>query len=103
VDLVGRRQEIYCAGKTYHCTHEVAELLYTVESLTHCDVFINVFPLVCKEYVEAGTQLAFSVFKTPIRTVVNLGMPATGVRTIDSLMASCHAVIQSDRTGDIYD
>ena len=102
VDVVGRREEIYCAGKTYHCTHEVAELLYETEQLTGCDVFVNLFPLVCKEYVEAGTELSFSLFHTRIRTVINLGMRASGVRTIDDLLTSCNAVIHSCRDGDLY-
>ena len=94
VDVVGKKQEIYCTGKGQNCTHEVAELLFVAESLTNCEVFINLFPLVCKQYVEAGTELSLDLFKTPIRTVINIGMPATGVSSMEQLCTSSAVTLQ---------
>lgn len=97
VDAVGRRQEIYCAGKSENCTHEVAELLYSVHEITACDMFINIFPLVCKEYVEAGTELNYGLFQTHIGNVINIGMVATGAMSFDQLLDSAQVVVQSTR------
>ncbi len=98
VDVVGHKQEIYCAGKGQNCTHEVAELLHTVASITQCSVFINLFPLVCKQYVEAGTELGFDLFNTPVATVINIGMPATGVLSLEQLCASSAITLQEPST-----
>ena len=95
VDAVGNKQEIYCTGKGQNCTHEVAELLYVVTSLTQCDVFINLFPIVCKQYVEAGTELGFALFATPIRIVINIGMTATGSSSTEQLCASSTMTLQA--------
>jgi len=95
VDAMGRRQEVYCSGKRENCTHEVAELLYSVHRMTGCNVFINFFPVICKEYVEAGTELCFGIFTNELRAVINIGMPATTVRTTQDLFRACAVSVQS--------
>lgn len=95
VDTLGRKQEIYCTGKSENCTHEVAELIFSVNALTECDAFINLYPLVCKEYVETGTELSFELFKTPMTVVLNIGMAATGVLSEEALLRSTAVTIQS--------
>ncbi len=97
VDTLGRKQEIYCTGKTENCTHEVAELIFSVDALAGCDAFINLYPLVCKEYVETGTELAFDFFKVPVGTVLNVGMSATGVTNTEDLLASVAVTVRSSQ------
>ena len=100
VDALGRKQEIYCTGKSENCTHEVAELIFSVNALAGCDAFINLYPLVCKEYVEAGTELSFELFKTPMKAVLNIGMTATGVLSEKDLLNSTAVIVQSPRRMD---
>ena len=94
LDAIGSQQEVYCAGKGQNCSHEVAELLSMVTRLSECSVFVNLFPLVCREYVESGTEIAFDLFRTPLRTVFNIGMAAASIRTVSELLQSCEVVIQ---------
>ena len=97
VDTLGRKQEVYCTGKSENCTHEVAELIFTVDALAQCDAFINLYPLVCKEYVETGTELSFELFKAPLEVVLNVGMSATGVTNIEDILASVAVTVHSSK------
>ena len=81
-DAVGGRIEIYCSEKRAGCMHEVAQLLSEISELASPDLFINIFPLVCKEYVAAGTELGQTLFQHNIRTIINIGLPATGLQTL---------------------
>jgi len=94
VDAVGNKQEIYCTGKGENCTHEVAELIHAVSSLSRCDVFVNLFPLVCKKYVETGTELSFELFRPQLKRVINVGMQASQVLDVTQLLLDCYLLIQ---------
>lgn len=92
-DAVGGQIEVYCSERRAGCTHEVAQLLYEVSELTAPDLFINIFPLVCKEYVTAGTELGQTLFRHGIRTVVNIGLPATGFQTLSDPFTKAEVTI----------
>ena len=59
------------------------------------EVFVNLFPRACGVFVENGTELGFRLFKPHIRTVVNVGMPATGIAGEQDLVKGCFAVVHS--------
>jgi hypothetical protein len=80
-DILGRREAIYCSAKGANCTMEVAELIRQVGERTGCTAFLNVFPGVCREYVMAGTELAFRLFPSTITEVINVALPATDIET----------------------
>jgi len=57
--------EIYCSGKSADCTAEVAELLLQVSAYRPDTIFINMYPLVCRDFVELNEIQ--SVLKTRSR------------------------------------
>lgn len=79
LDVMGRKREVYCSSKDADCSSEVAELIYQTFSLVKCDTFINLYPAVCKEYVEPGSELPKRLFGTGVSCVINLALPATGI------------------------
>lgn len=93
IDTVGRKQEVYCTGKHANCTQEIAELNRQMKKLASNDLFINIFPLVCKEYVTSGTELAFSLFKLKKYTVINIGMPSSGINNYRDIFRNCECII----------
>jgi len=95
VDVLGRREEIYCANKSQNCAHEVAELIFLVRQLSGCEAFINLFPLICRQYVEAGTELAFDLFQTSVKTVLNVGMTAAEVHSVEDVLHSCETTVHA--------
>jgi hypothetical protein len=78
-DVMGRKREVYCSSKDADCSSEVAELIYETFSLVECDTFINLYPAVCKEYVEPGSELPARLFGTGVSRIINLALPATGI------------------------
>lgn len=85
IDVLGRQQQIYCAGKEASCTHEIAELTRQIVSLGENDVFINLYPIVCKEYVEAGIELSIELKAVENQTVISVGMVSSGVSNRNEL------------------
>ena len=59
VDLLGRKEAIYCSNHGANCTAEVAELLRQAYALSHCDAFINLFPSSVSR-VRSGRHRAWS-------------------------------------------
>lgn len=95
-DAMGNKREIYCSGKRENCMHEVAEMVTTVYDIAKADVFVNFFPLVCKEYVREGTELGREIFSHSIRSVVNVGMLSSFVSTTEDLFNGCEVTIHVD-------
>lgn len=89
----GQLSEIYCTGKSADCTAEVAELLMQVFAVRPRSVFINVYPLVCREFVEKGTLLAARLDYCNISCVVNIGVPSFRVFEEDDLLKQCEVVV----------
>lgn len=85
LDMMGRKREVYCSSKDADCSNEVAELIHQSSSLIGCDTFINLYPAVCKEFVELGSELPARLFGTPVSRIINLALPATGVATESDL------------------
>ena len=92
-DTLGRKEEVYCTGKRPNCTHEVAEMLHRVSHLSDCSVIINIYPLVCKKYVEAGSELSHNLFLQKLSLVVNIGMPSSHIYNRDNLLHNCSVTI----------
>ncbi len=88
VDAIGQEQQIYCAGKRGNCTHELAEMNRQVLDLGKFDLFINFYPLVCKSYVQTGTDWAYELFLDNQYTI-NIGMPSTSVYSKKDLLQNC--------------
>lgn len=90
-DLSGRLQEIYCSGKTGDCTAEIAEMLREANKRTGAPCFVNLYPVVCRDFVELGTTRAVELFRAPLESVLNIGFPSAGVSSEDDLFAGCEA------------
>lgn len=88
-DMTGELREIYCTGKTGDCTAEIAEMLYHASTATGAPVFVNFYPLVCQAFVEVGTSRAVELFDAPLRAVLNVGLPSSGLDTEQDLFKGC--------------
>ena len=89
--LSGGMLEIYCSGKTGDCTAEIAEMLLEANKKSGATCFVNLYPNVCKDFVEEGTNRSINLFGNPIRTVLNLGFPSSGIFTESQLIQGCGA------------
>ena len=92
MDTVGKKQQVYCAGKRGNCTHELAELNRQVLQMGNFDLLINFFPLVCKNYVQTGTDWAYELFLDQNITI-NIGMVSTFVSKKNDLFENCEVTI----------
>jgi hypothetical protein len=102
-DSIGERREIYCSGKRQNCTHEVAELIWTVHDLSRAQVFVNLFPLVCREYMIEGSELSHELFRHGVRTVVNVGMTSSHVQDISDLIHGAEVIAHQFEAGAVCD
>lgn len=93
VDAVGRRQEIYCTAKSPSCAQEIAELVRQICCVGQYDMFVNIFPLVCKEYVHEGTDLAFYISDLGRATIINIGTPSSEIQNRLTLFSNCEISI----------
>lgn len=93
VDSVGNSKEIYCSGKTGDCSAEIAQMLNFARIKTGCDTFINLYPSVCRQFIEEGTTLAESLFQVGINTVLNIGFPSCNVDSETELFSECEATL----------
>jgi len=87
----GVREEIYCSGKTGDCTAEIAEMLREANERTGAVYFVNLYPIVCRDFVEQGTERSVELFKVPMRSVLNLGFPSSAVDGERDLIEGCEA------------
>jgi len=78
-DAVGKENEVYCSSKHSNCTQEIAEAVFQMKNIYGCDGFINLHPQVCREYVNAGTELCSELFGCGPKVVVNVGLITRGV------------------------
>lgn len=92
VDAVGKKQQIYCAGKRGDCTHEIAELNRQTLASYRSDLFINFYPIVCKNYVQTGTDWAYELFLDKQKTI-NIGMPTSYVFSRLDLFENCEVSV----------
>ena len=95
VDAVGKKQQIYCAGKRGNCTHELAELNRQVLAVGKYNVFINLYPLVCKNYIQTGTDWAYELFLDN-QITINIGMPSSFVKSKSDLLKNCEVTIHGN-------
>lgn len=92
-DWLGREQEVYCSNKTGDCAAEIAQMLRVARTKVGCDCFINFYPAVCQNLVEAGTELGEHLLRNGIPTVLNVGFPSSAVATRDDLLAGCECAL----------
>ena len=92
-DLAGVQKEVYCSGKTGDCAGEIAEMIHEASSRAGATFLINLYPLVCREFVEFGSQLAVDLLGSTCKTVLNLGFQSTSVRDHNHLIASTEATL----------
>jgi len=89
--LSGELQEIYCSGKTGDCSGEIAEMLRDAAERTGATTFVNLYPAVCRDFVELGTSHSVALFRANLDKVLNLGFPSSGVNSENQLLENCEA------------
>ena len=99
-EIAGREHEVYCAGQTASCAAEIAELICQIWMLTSaagnaCDLFINLFPSVCRDYIALGTELSREVLNAGVKKVINVGLPSGNVRNVEEFLASANVMVQN--------
>lgn len=93
-DLAGVHREVYCSGKTGDCTGEIAEMIHEASTRDGATCFINLYPLVCREFVELGSQFAVELLGAPCSTILNLGFQSTAVHDCIQLIETTEATLQ---------
>jgi hypothetical protein len=93
LDVMGEKREVYCASSDADCSSEVAELIDRAFTHVDCDTFINLYPAVCKEFVEAGSELPSRLFRTGVSLIINLALPASGVMSEQNLLKEAEMTI----------
>lgn len=88
-DAVGRTWEVYCSSKTGDCAGEIAQMLNLAAQQTCCDCFINIYPAVCRDFVERGTELGNYLLGNGIHKVINIGFSTNGLESCEDLLTSC--------------
>jgi hypothetical protein len=88
-DAVGRTWEVYCSSKTGDCAGEIAQMLSLAVQQVGCDCFINIYPAVCRDFVERGTELGNDLLRNGIPNVINIGFPTSGLESREDLLTSC--------------
>ena len=89
VDAVGGKREVYCANKTGDCAAEIAQMLRMAKRLARCDCFVNLYPSVCREFVERGTELGQELLGNDVPSVLNVGLVSNGPDNVEEMMAGC--------------
>lgn len=92
-DLAGVQREVYCSGKTGDCTGEIAEMLHEASARANATCFVNLYPLVCREFVELGSQFAVELLGATCTTVLNLGFQSTAVDDSIQLIETTEATL----------
>ena len=92
-DLAGIQREVYCSGKTGDCAGEIAEMIHEASARARATCFINLYPLVCREFVELGSQLAVDLLGSTCKTVLNIGFQSTAVRDYNQLLQTSEATL----------
>jgi len=93
-DLSGGIQEAYCSDKSGDCTGEIAEMIYEANKMTGATSFVNLYPLVCKDFVELGSARAVQLFGASVKSILNIGFPSAGVQDEEDLILGSEATIQ---------
>jgi len=92
-DLAGVHKEVYCFGKTGDCAGEIAEMIYEASSRGGATSVINLYPLVCREFVEFGSQLAIDLLGSTCKTVLNLGFQSTAITDCNQMIETTEATL----------
>jgi hypothetical protein len=90
-DGKGSLKEAYCSGKSGDCAGEVAEMIFDATSQTGSACFINLYPLVCRKFVDHGAELAVTLFGAACPSVLNVGFPSTGVKSREDIFKGAEA------------
>jgi hypothetical protein len=93
VDAMGANHKLYCASEDADCSQEIAQLVGEIHDLARCDTFVNLYPGICREFVERGSELSFSLYPSSVSKIVNIGLPATGVASVDELIEEAEVAI----------
>ena len=88
-------REFYCSGKSPDCAAQIAQMLSQAKELSDCDTFINIYPLVCRSYVEGGTILASQLFAPRIPCVINIGLPSSHVRSLAEALRQSEVAVHT--------
>ncbi|MEI7614649.1 MAG: hypothetical protein WCK63_17250, partial [Betaproteobacteria bacterium] len=62
---------------------------------TACDLFINLYPAVCRNFVESGTELGEELLGNGVPTVLNIGMPTHKIETQADLFSECEVTLHN--------
>jgi len=92
-DRAGTMREIYCSDRSADCAGETAEFLRQAADATRCDVFVNVVPRACWDFVEYGTDLAEKVLGAGVRTYVNVGLNSTDIYDEETLLRGSQCAV----------
>lgn len=92
-DSAGNAKEIYCSGKAGDCSAEIAQMLSFAREKTGCQSFINLYPSVCREFIQYGTSLAEDLFHVGFETVLNIGFPSCNVNSEKEILSDCESTL----------
>ena len=92
-DLAGVQREVYCSGKMSDCAGEVAEMIHTADQDGGATCFISLYPLVCREFVELGTQLAVDLLGSACKSVLNIGLQSTAIHDCDQMLGTAEVTL----------
>lgn len=61
---------LFCKNKM--CISEVAQLIFIISKYFKHNMFLNIVPILCRDYVIKGTELSWSLFESKIDYVINI-------------------------------
>jgi hypothetical protein len=99
VDVAGTNRKVYCASEDADCAQEIAQVTDDIYRLAQCDGFVNLYPGVCREFIEVGSELSFSLYASGVSKIVNIGLPATGVASEEDLVEEAEVVVHHRGAG----
>jgi len=92
-DAAGVQKEVYCSYQAGDCAGEIAEMIYEASSRAAATCFINLYPLVCREFVEKGSQLAVDLLGSTCTSILNIGFQSTAVLDCNQLIETAEATL----------
>jgi hypothetical protein len=95
-DNLGREVEIYCSGNTGNCATAHAQLLRSLHDETRFDAFINLYPKVCREFIEQGTSFAQKLFNINNFSTINVGLQTNNIVDRIAMIEDCECSIHSN-------
>ncbi len=68
-------------------------MMYEANSRAGAACFINLYPLVCRDFVERGSELAVELLGATYKTILNIGFQSTAVQDCNHLIETTEATL----------